>query len=102
MEKQSDEEIETDILEIQKLLAPKRIVILSHYNSKFNGAVLPARNALINLLESICKKHDIPFINPTDVLSQYPQEKIMSKDLSHYTKAGIDTFVKFMDVYISK
>ena len=32
IEKQSDEEIENDILEIQKLLYPKKIIIVSHYN----------------------------------------------------------------------
>ena len=32
IEKQSDEEIENDILEIQKMLYPKKIIIVSHYN----------------------------------------------------------------------
>ena len=32
--KQTDEEIENDILEIQKMLYPKKIIIVSHYNSK--------------------------------------------------------------------
>ena len=34
IEKQSDEEIENDILEIQKMLYPKKIIIASHYNVK--------------------------------------------------------------------
>jgi hypothetical protein len=55
IEKQSDEEIENDILEIQKMLYPKKIIIVSHYNSKQNGEYINSRNHLINLLDSICK-----------------------------------------------
>jgi hypothetical protein len=59
IERQSDEEIENDILEIQKMLYPKKIIIVSHYNSKRNGELMNSRNNLIILLDSICKKYDI-------------------------------------------
>jgi hypothetical protein len=80
-EKQSDEEIENDILEIQKMLYPKKIIIVSHYNAIHNGEYIKTRNHLINLLDTICKKHIIPFVNPTNVLSKYTQEQVIEDDL---------------------
>ena len=49
---------------------PKKIIIVSHYNSTKNDEYITSRNNLINLLDSICKKYHIPFINPTFVLSK--------------------------------
>ena len=43
IEKQSDEEIENDILEIQKMLYPKKIIIVSHYNVEKDGQYLNSR-----------------------------------------------------------
>jgi hypothetical protein len=68
IEKQSDDEIESDILEIKKMLYPKKIIIVSDYNAKQNGEYINSRNHLINLLDCICKKYDITFINPTLIL----------------------------------
>ena len=99
-EKQSDEEIENDILEIQKMLYPKKIIIVSHYNSKQNGKYLNSRNDLINLLDCICKKYDIPFINPTIVLSNYTQEQVMGNDLGHYTDFGINEFSNYVNNFL--
>jgi len=99
IEKQSDEEIENDILEIQKMLYPKKIIIVSHYNSKKNGKYLNSRNHLINLLDCICKKYDIPFINPTVVLANYSQEQIMKNNLSHYTEFGLNKFTDYMNTF---
>lgn len=100
IEKQSDEEIESDILEIREMLYPKQIVIVSHYNSKQNGEYINARNHLINLLDCICKKHHIPFVNPTLALSKYTQEQIMTDDLGHYTDFGIDKFSSYMNHFL--
>ena len=97
IEKQSDEEIENDILEIQKMLYPKKVIIVSHYNSKINGEYINSRNKLIKLLDVICKKYDILFINPTDVLSKYTQEQVMSSDLGHYTEFGINKFSNYLN-----
>jgi hypothetical protein len=97
IEKQSDEEIENDILEIQKMLYPKKVIIVSHYNSKINGEYINSRNKLIKLLDVICKKYDILFINPTDVLSKYTQEQVMSSDLGHYTEFGINEFSNYLN-----
>jgi hypothetical protein len=97
IEKQSDEEIENDILEIQKMLYPKRIIIVSHYNSIQNGEYTNSRNNLINLLDRICKKYHIHFINPTTVLSNYTQEEVMTSDLGHYTTFGICKFSEYVN-----
>jgi len=96
VEKQSDEEIEKDILEIQKLLHPKKIIIVSHYNAKLNGEYIKDRNNLIDLLEFICKKHNINFVNPTRVMSEFKQEEVLSDDLGHYTQLGFYIFSKYM------
>ena len=101
IEKQSDEEIENDILEIQKMLYPRKIIIVSHYNSKLqNGEYINSRNNLINLLNSICKKYDIPFINPTIVLSNYNQEQVMKSDLGHYTDFGVNEFSNYVNNFL--
>jgi len=100
IEKQSDEEIENDILEIQKMLYPKKIIIVSHYNSKQNGEYINSRNHLINLLDSICKKYNIPFINPTIVLSNYTQEQVILSDLGHYTDFGINEFSNYINNFL--
>jgi hypothetical protein len=100
IETQSDEEIENDILEIQKLLYPRKVVIVSHYNSKLNGEFIDSRNNLVCLLDKICEKHNIPFINPRDALGQYTQEQVMSDNLGHYTEFGLCEFGKYMNNYI--
>jgi hypothetical protein len=97
---QTDEEIENDILEIQKLLYPKKIVIVSHYNSKLNDKYIESRNDLINLLENICKKYDIYFINPTKVLSNYTQDQVMIEDLGHYKTLGSNEFTNYTNNYL--
>jgi hypothetical protein len=102
IEKQNDEEIENDILEIQRMLYPKKIIIVSHYNSKKNNEYLNARNNLINLLDKICNKYNIEFINPTNVLSQFSQDEIMTQDLGHYTELGKNEFAKYIDNYIKQ
>jgi len=56
---------------------------------------------LINLLNSICKKHNIPFIDPTIVLSNYAQEQVITSDLGHYTNIGINEFTNYANNYIT-
>jgi hypothetical protein len=102
IEKQSDEEIENDILEIKRLLYPKKMIIVSHYNSKQNDEYINTRNNLINLLDNICKKYEIPFMNPTIALSDYSQEQVMKSDLGHYTDFGINEFSNYANDFISK
>ena len=55
---------------------------------------------MINLLDCICKKYDIPFINPTIVLSNYTQEQVMTNDLGHYTNIGINEFSNYINNFL--
>ena len=99
--KQNNKEIENDIIEIRKLLYPKKIIIVSHYNSILNdGKYIQSRNHLIILLHIICKKHEIHFINPKNVLSKFAQNIIMTSDLGHYTDFGLNEFSKYMNNYV--
>jgi hypothetical protein len=100
IEIQTDEEIENDILEIQQLLYPKKIIIISHFNSKKNEQYMNSRNDLIVLLDSICKKYDIPFINPTNVLSSFNQEEVVTHDLAHYTNLGLCELSNYINTYV--
>jgi FkbM family methyltransferase len=101
VETQSDEEIENDIVEIQTLLYPRKVVIVSHYNSKINGEYIESRNGLVCLLDKICEKHGISFVNPREALGQYTQEQVMSDNLSDYTEFGLCEFGKYMNNYIN-
>ena len=80
---QTNEEIENDILEIQKLVFPRPIIVISHINVTYKGKKLHKRDYLITLLEKICKKNKIMFINPTNLLTQFEQSDIMEPDLGH-------------------
>jgi hypothetical protein len=100
IEKQSDVEIHNDILEIKNMLYPKKIVIVSHYDVKQNNEFINSRHKLINLLDVICKENDINFINPTNVLSNFTQDQIVSSDLGHYTELGINKFTNYVNSYI--
>ena len=100
VEHQSDSEIEQDLIEIQSLLYPKRMIVVSHYNSKIHGKYIDSRDELIRLLQSICETHQIPFVNPTEVLKQFPQEDVMKTDLAHYTDVGLREFSQYMDQYV--
>lgn len=97
---QTDEEIEQDLLEIKRLLYPKKIVVVSHYNSLRDGIEIPARKQLIDLLSRLCTQHSIPFVDPTVALS-YPQEKVMTGDLGHYTDFGRNEIANHLNQVIS-
>lgn len=81
---QSDQEIEDDILEIQRLLSPKPLIVVSHTNVTHCGDKLEKRDHLIKLLERVCKKHHIMFINPTVLMTQFEQRDLIEPDLGHH------------------
>jgi len=102
--KQSDEEIEEDIEEIRRIIFPRNVVIVSHYDAKLHGEYIPDRHNLIQLVKDICSRKHIPFINPTDVLCSYPQDTVVQADLGHYTPLGQTTMKNYIynfatDVY---
>ncbi|AYV75274.1 MAG: hypothetical protein Terrestrivirus1_148 [Terrestrivirus sp.] len=83
---QSDQEIENDIIEIIKLLAPKPVIIISHICSYSHGK----RYELAKLLENICLRHHIVFYNPS-VLTEshkYSDLYVPESVLAHYTDYG--------------
>ena len=100
IEKQDKAEIEKDIIEIQKILYPKKIIIVSHYNAKKNGKYLENRIQLINILNDICNENKIHFINPANIFNNIEQNKIINEDLGHYTNYGHQIFSDYVNKYI--
>ena len=100
--KQTCDEIESDILEIKKLVEPRKILIVTHYNSKLNGQYIEQRDNLITLLYNICKKYNISIIKPSDVLKDYTQEEVMTNDLGHYTSFGSSKFNEYINNYLNE
>lgn len=97
---QSDEEIENDIIYIKNMIYPKPLIFVSHYNSLRDGKLIEDRNSLINLIEHICLKHNIRFVNPTVVLKNYSQHLVMSEDLGHYTEFGNEKITEYFNHYL--
>ena len=82
----TDNEIEEDLLKIRDLLSPKPFIVVSHFYTRKTGK----RYELVELLRNLTTKHNIPFIDPMDHLSQYDPRIIflMEPVLSHYTDFG--------------
>jgi hypothetical protein len=100
--KQTYDEIENDILEIKKLLEPRKLIFVTHYNAKKNGEYLKSRSNLITFLSEICEKYNIPLVKPSEVLKDYEQEQVMKKDLGHYTPLGFSKFSDYMNNYLDE
>jgi hypothetical protein len=100
LEEQTDEEIRQDLLELKATLAPKKMVVVSHYNAKLGGEYLASRNALVQFLKEVCAENAIPFLDPTEMLSEFPQEAVISPDLSHYTQFGMNEFTRKLNAFI--
>ena len=83
---QTDEEIEADLLRIKTLLNPKPFIVVSHVYTRVTGS----RYTLVRLLETLCAKHTIPFLDPMTRLPE-PLEPLFDQTdtvLSHYTPLG--------------
>ncbi len=82
----SDTEIAEDLLAIQDLVFPKKLVVVSHIHTRTSGK----RYELIQLLETLTTNLQIPFINPSVALAQYSTAEIYVDEplLSHYTPFG--------------
>jgi hypothetical protein len=98
--KQDIKEIEEDILLIRELIAPKKLILVTHYNSKTSTGVISSRNNLISSLISIANKHNITIINPTEVLIDYTQSQVMTSDLGHYTEFGISKITEYLNCIV--
>ena len=82
----TDFEIESDLLEIKRLLCPKPFLVVSHISTRSSGK----RYELICLLDTLCKKHNIVFYNPSTLLETYSEDDLFEKEnvLSHYSLFG--------------
>lgn len=82
----SDEEIEHDILKIKELLYPKRVLIVPHIYTKKNNK----RYELVELLHKITNKHNIPFLDLSEILYDKDNSLIYQNEtpLHHYTEYG--------------
>ena len=93
---QTKEEIEQDILDIQKELN-KPIIIVCHFYSYTRGN----RYILTRWLKNICEKYNIPFIDPVDRLKNESSDLLFIKEdiLAHYTEFGHN---KIKNIYIDE
>jgi len=99
---QTDEEIETDILKIKEELNTNNIIIVGHIVTYEKGE----RYKLSNLLQTICTKHNILFIDPVkeitkkghDIYDLIKNEYI----ISHYNEKGHVVIKEIYDDFIKK
>lgn len=82
----TDEEIEEDLIQIKKELYPKKILVISHFATYSKGK----RYDLINSLEKICSKLNIPFLNQSILIEKYGIENTIVNEnvLAHFTEYG--------------
>jgi len=89
---QSDEEIENDIIQIKKELN-RPMIIVGHILTYNSGD----RHNLLHLLEKMCLKHNILFINPKKEIENlgYDVKDLLESDLTHYNETG-DNIIKYI------
>jgi hypothetical protein len=88
-----DEEIEDDIIQIRNELYPKPFIVISHFATYESGK----RYELIKLLENICQKYNIPFINQSNIIKHFGNEIIVQEPvLAHYTQEGLEYVSKIL------
>ena len=95
--KLSSEEIESDILEIKKLIEPRKIILVTHYDAILDTDYIQSRHTLITVVSQIAEKQGICVVNPRDVLKDYGQVEVLKQDLGHYTNLGMQVFTNYMN-----
>lgn len=97
-----DKEIENDILEIINELNTKKIIIVSHIVTEQIGE----RHELSNLLENICIKYNLLFINPVkEILKKgYDINNLVLNEekICHYNQNGHIIMKEIYEEYINK
>ncbi len=88
----SDEDIENDIINIRNELYPKPFILITHFATYNYGK----RYNLIKLLESICLKYNIPYINQSDIVANNINILVDEPILSHYNHTGQDVVAKIL------
>ncbi len=89
----TDEEIEEDIVQIRNELYPKPFLIISHFATYPSGK----RYELTKLLESICLKYNIPFLNQSDIIKEYGIDILIKEPvLAHYNSISLSNVGKML------
>ena len=85
IQKQNDLEIENDIIKIKTELN-KPIILVGHIVTYNYGS----RYELLKLLEQICLKYNILFIDPVKeiIIRNYDLKNLLCDDLTHYSQEG--------------
>ena len=100
--KQSDNEIENDILEIISELNTKKIIIVGHIGTVEKGE----RYELLLLLEKICLKNNILFINPVLEITKkgFNINNLVDngEKIIHYNEKGHKIIKDVYEEYINK
>ena len=63
------------------------------YSNECKNIKLATRKTLNDILEEICKKHNIPFFNPS-ILLKNNDENYLLKDIFYYTDNGKKLFAQ--------
>lgn len=97
---QTNEEIENDIITIKNMLN-KPIIIVGHIVTYNKGE----RYNLLMLLEEICSKYNIPFINPVkefNKMGYHIKDLIMNENvIAHYNNKGNELIRMIYTSYIN-
>lgn len=82
----SDVAIEEDLIKLRELVYPKPLIVVTHAASVQKGK----RYELVQLIKTICKKLNIPCIDPIDHLINYDEKLIFipNDNTTHYTPFG--------------
>ena len=82
----TNEEIEEDLIKIRDELYPKKILIVSHFSTYNHGK----RYELIQLLQHLTTKLDLPFLNQTNMIEKHGANNILHDEyvLTHYNDNG--------------
>jgi len=103
IKKSTDEEVENDILEIMYQLNTKKIIFISHIVTDDKSD----RYELSILLEKICSKYNLLFINPTVELKKrghniHDLVLLHEKNIYHYNDLGHALMKEIYEEFINK
>jgi hypothetical protein len=100
--KQSDEEIENDIIEIMNKLNSRKIIIVGHIVTEYKGE----RYELSKLLQNICIKYNLVFIDPVIEITKKGHNIndliVHEKKIYHYNDSGHSIMKEIYEEFIEK
>lgn len=99
--KQSDEEVENDIIEIMNQLNTRKIIIVGHIVTEYQGE----RYELSKLLQNICIKYNLAFIDPAIEITKkgYNIHDLVAheKKIYHYNDTGHTVMKQIYEEFIA-